>query len=87
MKSMIWQKFTYLTSYLTGDALRLHAGLALTRSNYRVTLELLERRFGTKEVIINSHIEPFYKLPVIRSNEDDSSIRDIHDKIEMNSEV
>ena len=35
-------------------------------------------------MIINSHIESFYKLPVIRSSEDNSSIRDFHDKIEMN---
>ena len=78
------EKFTYLRSYLTGDALRLQAGLALTSSNYRVALELLERRFGTKQVIINSHMEFLYKLPVIRSSEDVRSIRDFHDKIEMN---
>ena len=34
------EKFTYLRSYLTGDALRLQAGLALTSVNYRVALEL-----------------------------------------------
>ena len=55
------EKFTYLRSYLTGDALRLQVGLALTISNYRVALELLERRFGTKQVIINSHMESLYK--------------------------
>ena len=36
------EKFTYLGSYVTGDALRLQPGLALTSSNYRVALELLE---------------------------------------------
>ena len=78
------EKFTYLRSYLTGDALRLQVGLALIISNYRVALELLERRFGTKQVIINSHMESLYKLPVIRSSEDVRSTRDFHDKIEMN---
>ena len=78
------QKFTYLRNYLTGDPLRLQAGLALTSGNYRVALELLERRFGTTQVIINSHMEFLYKLPVIRSSEDVRSIRDFHDKIEMN---
>ena len=42
------EKFTYLRSYITGDALRLQAGFALTSSNYMAALELLERRFGTK---------------------------------------
>ena len=35
-------------------------------------------------MIINSHMEFLYKLPVIRSSEDVRSIRDFHDKIEMN---
>ena len=78
------EKFTYLRSYLSGGALRLQAGLALTSSNYRVALELLERRFGTKQVIINSHMESLYKLPVVRSSEDVRSIGDFHDNIEMN---
>ena len=39
------EKFAYLRSYLTGDALRLQAVLSLTSGNYRVALELLERRF------------------------------------------
>ena len=39
------EKFAYLRSYLTGDALRLQAVLALISGNYRVALELLERRF------------------------------------------
>ena len=64
------EKFIYLKSYHTGDALRLQAELELTSGNYRVALELLEKRFGTKQVTINSHIECLYKLWVIRSSED-----------------
>ena len=78
------EKFTYLRSYLTGDALRLLARLALTSCCIRVALELLERKFGSKQLIINSHMESLYKSPVIRSSEDVRSIRDFHDKIEMN---
>ena len=37
-----------------------------------------------EQVIINSHMESLYKLPVIRNSEDVRSIRDFHDKIEMN---
>ena len=77
------EKFTYLRIYLTGDALRLQAGLAQKISNYRVLLELLERRVGTN-AYIDSHIDSLYKIPVIRSSEDESSIRDFHGKIEMN---
>ena len=75
------ETFTYLRSYFTGDALRLQAGLALTTGNYRVAVELLERLFGTKQVVVNIHMESLYKLPVIKSSEDVRSIRDFHDKI------
>ena len=40
------EKFTYLKRYLTGYLLRLQARLALRSDNYRVALELLERRFN-----------------------------------------
>ena len=78
------EKFTYLRSYLTGNALRLLAELTLTSGNYRVSLEFLERIFGTKQATINSHMEYLYKLPVTRSSEEVRSIREFHDKIEIN---
>ena len=64
------EKFIYLKSYHTGDALRLQAELELKSGNYRVALELLEIRFAAKQVIIISHIECLYKVRVIRSSED-----------------
>ena len=62
------EKFTYLRSYLAGDALRLQAGLALTTDNYEVTLEPLERRYGSKQVVISSHMGSLYKLPPIKTD-------------------
>ena len=44
------EKLTYLRGYPARDALRLQAGLALTRGNYKVTLKPLERRFGSTQV-------------------------------------
>lgn len=48
------KQFTYLRIFLTGYAFRL---LALTTNNFRVALELSERRYGSKHVIISSHMD------------------------------
>ena len=78
------EKFTYLLSYITGEALRLQNGLALTNENYKVALDLLERRFGSKQVIISSHMESLYKLSAVKSNEATKSLREFYDTVETN---
>ena len=52
-------KFQYLKSLLEGSAAETISGLALTSSNYIHAVELLTKRFGSKQVIISKHIELF----------------------------
>ena len=47
-------------------------------------MELLERRFGRKQVIVDSHMDALHNLPVVRNNEDTKKIRELYDEIEMN---
>ena len=75
------EQFTYLRIFLTGYAFRL---LALTTNNFRVALELSERRYGSKHVIISSHMDSLYKLPVFRSSQEVKGIREFHNKKEIN---
>ena len=50
------QKFTYLRSLLSGDALHAIQGLSLTSANYLGALKILKERFGRSEKIVFSHI-------------------------------
>lgn len=50
-------KFTYLQSYLTGDAKKAIEGLTLSSVNYQVALEILKERYGRKEIIIFGHVQ------------------------------
>ena len=50
-------KMNYLKSLLRGEALRAISGLALTKSNYSVAIELLKNRFGQEQVQVNAHRE------------------------------
>ena len=57
------EKFTYLRSYLMGEAEAAINGLAATDANYKEAFEILEQRYGNKQIIVNSHMDTFIKLP------------------------
>ena len=63
-------KFQYLKSLLEGSAAKTISGLALTSSNYNHAVELLAKRFGSKQVIISKHIELLMQLPKINDGND-----------------
>lgn len=49
------EKLNYLRSFLEDPAVETIAGLALTKDNYKVAVDLLRERYGNKQVIISSH--------------------------------
>ena len=77
------EKFTYLQSFLEGDASIAIQGLDITAENYDEAKEILEERFGNKQVIVNSHMEELVKIPPVVKTEDVKGLRLVHDKIEI----
>ena len=75
-------KFKYLQKSLTGNAAHTIAGLQITNENYDEAIDLLEKRFGNKQIIISRHIESLMDLPKISGNEDLRSLRILYDRIE-----
>lgn len=75
------KKFVYLRIYLTEYVLRLQAQLTLRGNNYKMELRLLEKRFGSTQVIINSPMEALCKLPLIRNSENIKNMRKFYDKM------
>ncbi|KAK3704303.1 hypothetical protein RRG08_035959 [Elysia crispata] len=57
-------KFTYLQSFLKGEALSAISGLALTEANYETARGLLQQRFGRKLREVFSHIQELLNLSV-----------------------
>ena len=74
------EKFNYLRSFLTGDALHAIAGLSLTNNNYEEAMQLLKNRYGNNQVIISAHMNALVKL----SHVDDQleSLRKFYDDVE-----
>lgn len=56
------EKFTYLRSHLTGKAARAVAGLSMTDGNYDAAVELLQNRFGRKDIVISAHMSKLLNL-------------------------
>ena len=78
------EKLNYLRSYLEGPAAATITGLALTKENYRIAVDLLRERFGNKQVIISSHMDSLLKIPRVTLASDIKRVRDVYDKIEIN---
>ena len=45
-------KFSYLKSFLTGEALKVVEGLTLTKENYKHAVLLLQEQFGNTQILI-----------------------------------
>lgn len=55
-------KLTYLMGSLEGTALETVQGLLTTNENYKIAVDLLKKRFGNKNTIINAHYDALSKL-------------------------
>ena len=75
-------KFQYLKSLLVGTAAETISGLPLSGSNYNYAVDLLRKRFGSKQVIISKHIELLMQLPKLNNSRDLKQLRQLLDKTE-----
>ena len=75
-------KFNYLISYLKGPTKAAISGILITESNYLEAVELLQKRFGNKQILITSNIDQLLSIsPVNNINEIERS-RQLLDKVE-----
>lgn len=75
-------KFTYLKSLLEKSAKEAVAGMALSSANYNQAIEILKRKFGNKEKIINCHMEALVAMESVQSDGNVGVLRKIYDKNE-----
>ena len=65
------EKFTYLKSYVTGDAQRTIGGLTMTSANYVLAIQYLQERYGNIDLIISKHMKELVNIePVVQEEED-----------------
>ena len=76
MKMRILQMSTKWLTYLV-------IGFTMTSGNYKEVIDVLHERFGSKDVIISSHMDALLKLPLVY-NSDTKRLRSVYDLIEQN---
>ncbi|KAG1936575.1 hypothetical protein F2P79_018552 [Pimephales promelas] len=64
------EKFNYLKTYVAGAASKAIAGLMLTDSNYDHAIDLLQNRFGRKDLLINAHMTKLLNLCPVKKSYD-----------------
>ena len=77
-------KFNYLRSLVTHSALEAISGLTLTGANYDEAVDVLRKRFGNKQLIINKHMEYMLNADGVSSQHDVRGLRRLYDVIESN---
>lgn len=67
-------KFNYLRSLLDHTAFDVISGLTLSAANYSQAIEILQKCFGNKQVIVSKHMDQLMKMETITS---DHNIKDL----------
>jgi len=63
------EKFNYFNSLLEHSAKEAISGFALTAGNYHEAIKILQRRFGSKQPIVDKHLDVMFNMePVHTSN-------------------
>ena len=58
------------------------AGLTITNDKYMEAIELLEKHFGDKQIILLKHIEQLMEISKVALKEDSKKLRKLLDKTE-----
>ena len=75
-------KFNYLRNLLEGSAAGAIRGLPLTAENYGAAKDLLKKRFGQPQIIINAHMEGLVKVAAVTVDNDLKRLRFLYDRVE-----
>ncbi|XP_055604125.1 uncharacterized protein LOC129752361 [Uranotaenia lowii] len=72
-------KFTYLRSSVTDEALQEISSIELTAANYQVAWNVLEKRYENKKLIVKAHLDALFAIEPIRREHSESLNRLISD--------
>ena len=75
---------SYVKSYVSGEAERCMEGLALPSINYQHALNILNERFGNKQIILSKHMSMLLNFEKVKSSLLIKDLRSLYDKITVN---
>ena len=75
------EKFNYLTSLLERSACESISGLALTAANYPKAIDTLKKRFGSKQQIVNKHMDVLLHVEAVTSPQNIRALHRLFDNV------
>ena len=78
------EKFRYLKPLLNGPARDSIKGLSLSAANYAEAVQVLKRRFGNRQQIVNRHMDTLLAITPVSSCYDLARLRTLYDVVESN---
>ena len=75
-------KFNYLRSVLERTAYESISGLTLSSANYQEAIDILQKRFGNKQLIISKHMEILLNIEAVASVQNVKGLRQLYDDVE-----
>ena len=78
-KTMSFDMFNYRRSLLEHTALDAISGLRLSAANYKETVEILQKRFGDKPLIISKHMETLLNAEPVTSDQSLKELKHLYD--------
>lgn len=76
-------KFNYLSSLVTGAAASAISGLQATEECYADAIEILKKRFGDEQIIVQDHLQGLLDLKPVSSSADVHQLRKLYDKVQV----
>ena len=68
---------------LNGPAFETIAGLPISNSNYKEAIDLLQKCYGNKQILISKFVETLLALPATESSNDLQLLRCLYDRTEV----
>ena len=75
------EKFNYLTSLLEHSARESISGLSLTAANYPKAIDTLKKRFGSKQQIVNKHMDVLLHVKAVTSPQNIRALCHLFDNV------
>ena len=76
------EKFSYLKDYLGDAAEKCIEGITLPGNNYQKAFNLLEERYGNKQLIIAAHVNQILRLEKVTTGRNVQELRNLFEQIE-----
>ncbi|GBL98730.1 hypothetical protein AVEN_8628-1 [Araneus ventricosus] len=77
------EKFNYLRSYLSANALSAIEGFSISDENYDSVVEILKNRFGGRDTVIHAHMNKLLNLAPVHRSDDIVKLRHLYDTLEI----